>query len=140
MLMLEGDFEDKFISSTRPLHSSTPVNVASPDIIDSAAAGNSTNLTLCKSVTSYKWNIFIKREINARTQGSNERVYLFISVMNGLFNQLNVKPYEATIIDRICRIWLPFYLSHLALYHPATISELTARCGKFEERKLGSKI
>lgn len=87
----------------------------------------------------YSYQEDLEREINSRTQGSNERVCLFISAMEGLFNRLNVRPDEATIVNRICRNLLPFYVNHLALRNPTTISELITLCKRLEESKLWSE-
>lgn len=214
LLMLEGDLEDKLISSIPPLHASTPTNVVAPANVGLAATGSLTTVVPRNSVAPYKWNIFfsgsnnesvnsflekidclresrgvskdelfcaagdlfkgpawtwflnnrhrvknwdelvdklktdflpyfyqedLEREISTRTQGSNERVCLFITAMEGLFNRLNIKPDEATMVNRICRNLLPFYVSHLALHSPTTIAELTTLCRKLEESKLWSE-
>lgn len=84
----------------------------------------------------YFYNDDLEREINSRTQGQHERVSLFISSMEGLFNRLSNKPDEETMVNRIRRNLRPFYISNLALQKPKTIAELTDLCKKLEESQV----
>lgn len=77
----------------------------------------------------------LRREIENRTQGANERVSMFISSMEGLFNRLSKKPCEKEIVETIRRNLLPCYLSKLALCDINTISELVVFCKKLEESR-----
>nr|CAH7739559.1 unnamed protein product [Callosobruchus chinensis] len=77
------------------------------------------------------------QEINNRTQGSEERVSLYICAMEGLFNRLPEKPDEKTIVNKIRRNLLPFYVAQLALHDINTVSELTTLCKRLEESRVG---
>lgn len=87
----------------------------------------------------YFYDDDLEREINSRTQGQNERVSLFISSMEGLFNRLTHKPDEQVIVNRIRRNLLPFFISNLALHKPKTIAELTDLCRHLEESRVWSE-
>lgn len=87
----------------------------------------------------YFYDDDLEREIQSRTQGPNERVSLFISAMEGLFNRLTVKPSEEVIVNRIRRNLLPFFIANLALHNPTTISELSELCKKLEESRVWSE-
>lgn len=87
----------------------------------------------------YFYDEDLEREINSRTQGSNERVALYISAMEALFNRLSKKPDELVIVNKIRRNLLPFYISNLALHEPKTIVELSDLCRKLEESHLWSE-
>lgn len=54
-------------------------------------------------------------EIKARKQGPYEKVTVYINIMRGLFNRLEVKPSNEDIIKIIRRNLLPKFVQHLAL-------------------------
>lgn len=91
---------------------------------------------LKKDFLPYFYEEDLEQEINSRTQGCNERVSLYISSMEGLFNRLTVKPDEEIRVRKIRRNLLPFYISGLALYSPKTVSELSELCKKLEESRI----
>lgn len=86
----------------------------------------------------YFYDDDLEREINSRTQGQHERASLFISSMEGLFNRLTHKPDEQTIVNRIRRNLLPFFITNLALHKPTTIAELMDLCKQIEESRVWS--
>lgn len=77
-VMLEGDLDDKLLSSNPPLSTSTPTNVEAPDNLDSAVTGSSTNAARYKSLVPYKWNLFFTG------WNSNESVNSFLSESRGI--------------------------------------------------------
>lgn len=81
----------------------------------------------------YHYEQDLLREIDQRTQGSNERVVFFITSMESLFNRLQSKPSEQFIVDKIRQNLIPSYINRLALYSPTTVSELTQLCRRLEE-------
>lgn len=87
----------------------------------------------------YYYDEDLLREINSRTQDSNEKVALFISSMEGLFNRLSKVPDELTRVNKIRRNLLPFFISNLALQEPKTVTELTDLCKKLEESRIWSE-
>lgn len=78
------------------------------------------------------------QEINSRTQGTHERVALFISSVEGLYNRLPNKPSEDVIVSKIRRNLLPYYISRLALEQPKSVTELSDLCKKLEEARTWS--
>nr|CAI5853480.1 unnamed protein product [Callosobruchus analis] len=76
----------------------------------------------------YQYQEDLMQEINNRTQGSEERVSLYICAMEGLFNRLPQKPDEKTMVNKIRRNLLPFYVAQLALHDINTVPELTTLC------------
>lgn len=72
-------------------------------------------------------------EINHRTQGSEEKVCLYICSMESLFNRLSKKPDEITIVNKIRRNLLPRYVHQLALHDIRTVADLSSLCKKLEE-------
>nr|CAI5861030.1 unnamed protein product [Callosobruchus analis] len=69
----------------------------------------------------YQYQEDLMQEINNRTQGSEERVSLYICAMEGLFNRLPEKPDEKTMVNKIRRNLLPFYVAQLALHDINTV-------------------
>lgn len=86
----------------------------------------------------YYYEDELLQEINNRTQGPNERVAIYIASMEGLFNRLPEKPSEKTIVNKIRRNLLPYYISRLALEEPKTVTELADLCKKLEESRTWS--
>nr|CAI5865247.1 unnamed protein product [Callosobruchus analis]CAI5866171.1 unnamed protein product [Callosobruchus analis] len=83
----------------------------------------------------YQYQEDLMQEINNRTQGSEERVSLYICAMEGLFNRLPEKPDEKTMVNKIRRNLLPFYVAQLALHDINTVPELTTLCKRLEESR-----
>lgn len=78
-------------------------------------------------------------EINNRTQSPDERIVIYISAMQSLFNRLTNPPDELTRVNKIRRNLLPYYISSLALKKPQTIDELTDLCKLLEESQTWSE-
>lgn len=72
-------------------------------------------------------------DIRARTQGQQERVTTYISVMQNLFNKLGQKPSEEMRLRIIRRNLLPYIQQQLALTDFRTLPELTWACQRIEE-------
>lgn len=72
-------------------------------------------------------------EIKSRKQSSKEKVSIFISVMESLFNRLTVVPSEEIIVDIIRENLLPDYVKALALHDIKTISQLQTLCKRLED-------
>lgn len=81
----------------------------------------------------YHYDIDLLEEIRKRTQGSKERVTIYIAVMESLFRRLSNPPDEQTIVNQIRRNLLPHYISHLALVDTSTIASLSTSCKRIEE-------
>ncbi|KAK4885308.1 hypothetical protein RN001_001579 [Aquatica leii] len=72
-------------------------------------------------------------EIRNRTQGTDEKVALFVSLMENLFNRLSHKPSEHTRLDIIRRNLLPSFQQALALNDVFSIQELVRICRNIED-------
>lgn len=78
----------------------------------------------------------LESEIKARIQGRNERVGIYIAVMENLYNRLSIKPSEEVRLKQIRKNLLPSYSQQLALHDITSISELTELCRKLEKARL----
>lgn len=87
----------------------------------------------------YNYEDELKREIDRRTQGPNEKIIAFISCMENLFSRLNEIPSELSRVNIIKKNLHPYYISRLALSEPKTISELTKTCRLLEESRAWSE-
>lgn len=74
-------------------------------------------------------------QIKKRTQGPNESVGIFFSIMNTLFENLTNSIAEATKVMIIKRNIIPIYQNQLALHHPKTVNELKLLCKDLESCK-----
>lgn len=74
-------------------------------------------------------------EIKGRTQGSNESVGIYCSIMENLFNRLTIKIPESTRLKIIINNLSPFYQTSLALHEIGTIEELIKLGRMLEARK-----
>lgn len=74
-------------------------------------------------------------EIRRRTQGSNESISLYISIMSNLFTRLSFVVPETNQLRIISRNLSPFYQSQLALADIQTLDELKALGRKLERCK-----
>ncbi|KAK9688531.1 Retrotransposon gag protein [Popillia japonica] len=54
-------------------------------------------------------------EIRKRTQGPNESISMFVSVMTNLFSRLSIKIPESNRLKMMCKNLSPFYQSQLGL-------------------------
>lgn len=79
------------------------------------------------------YELMLLDEIRERTQGSEERVTMYISVMENLFNRLEKKPSEKTRVDMIKRNLLPAYQHALALTDVNGVEQLTRLCRSVED-------
>lgn len=85
--------------------------------------------------TDYDERLF--EEIKRRTQGNNETMGLYVSVMKNLFARLSVSVSEDTQLRILLRNILPFYQTQLGLTEITTIPELL-KCGKLLESRRAS--
>lgn len=74
-------------------------------------------------------------EIRARKQGQNEKVIIFIAVMENLFSRLTHHPTEFTRLEQIRRNLLPYFQSQLSLRFIRRISDLRELCKQLEDTK-----
>lgn len=72
-------------------------------------------------------------DIRSRTQGSQEKSAIFISMMENLFSRLEQKPSEQARLKIIRRNLSPYLQNHLSSHNFATISELLAACRGVED-------
>lgn len=75
-------------------------------------------------------------EIRGRTQHPQERVVLYVAIMENLFNRLPNKATEDTKIAIIKRNLQPEYMPHLALQNIKTVEQLIDVCRKLENAKV----
>lgn len=82
----------------------------------------------------YDYEYELWEEIRRRTQGAKEKVIVYISVMENLFNRLGqAKPNEDARIKMIQRNLLPYIQTQLILQNIGSISELTTLARTIEE-------
>lgn len=74
-------------------------------------------------------------EIRLRTQGETENITVYISIMCGLFNRLNVKPSETEIFDIITHNLRPMYAEVLAISNVQSLDQLQIVCKNYEKYK-----
>lgn len=92
-------------------------------------------LKLREDFLPYFYDEDLWQEIHSRTQGSNERVAIYISVMEGLFSRLSVLPEECIMVNTIRRNLLPDYISCLALQDIDSVVRLKTLCKRLEESR-----
>lgn len=73
------------------------------------------------------------KEIQQRTQGQDERVVIYISIMENLFSCLGEPPSQEVKLKIIRKNLLPSYQPHLALQAIPDISVLTDICRSLED-------
>lgn len=76
-------------------------------------------------------------EIKRRTQGNNETMGLYVSVMKNLFSRLSVSVSEDTQLRILLKNILPFYQTQLGLTEITSIADLL-KCGKLLEARRAS--
>lgn len=81
-----------------------------------------TNLRVAFQPHDYEFALW--EEIRRRTQGSQERVINYISVMENMFKKLEIPPSEQTRVQLIKRNMLPYIQTALSLKNVNSISEL----------------
>ena len=74
-------------------------------------------------------------EIRNRKQGQNEKVIIFIAVMQNLFTRLPYPPNEDVRIEQIKRNLQPYFQNHLALTGVNSITQLRDLCKHLEDTK-----
>lgn len=84
----------------------------------------------------YDYEFTLQDEIRKRSQGSSEKVIVFIANMQNLFNKLTTKPSEATRVALIRRNLLPYIQRALALQSINTVEQLTKLCRSVEETSI----
>lgn len=72
-------------------------------------------------------------EIHRRSQGADEKVVVYIAVMENLFHRLPTKPSESERIRLIKHNLLPYFHPLLALKKINTLAELIQTCRELEE-------
>lgn len=81
----------------------------------------------------YDYEYDLREEINRRSQGSEEKIAIYVSVMEGLFSRLSQKPDEMERVRMIRRNLLPTYQRALAFHSITSISDLINLGSKWEE-------
>lgn len=76
------------------------------------------------------------KEIFARTQGSAERVLIYISIMENLFSHLSSPPSESFKLQLILRNLQPYFQYQLSLRPPVSLVELKYLCRNIEDTKI----
>lgn len=79
------------------------------------------------------------KEIQQRTQGQEERVVIYISIMENLFSCLSEPPSQKEKLKIIRKNLLPSFLPHLALQDIPDISTLTNICRALEDANILKK-
>lgn len=81
----------------------------------------------------YNYQDDLLEEIKNRRQYPKEKIAIFVNNMMGLFNRLEVKPDEKTIIKIIRRNLLPTFSQPLALIDIDSVDSLCEKCKRIEE-------
>lgn len=81
----------------------------------------------------YDYETSLYDEIRNRTQGAEEKVVIFIAIMENLFDRLRQKPAESVRLQLIKRNLLPYFHSQLALHDAFTMDGLIQSCQRIEE-------
>lgn len=84
----------------------------------------------------YDYENGVWEELRRRTQGSQERVIIFIASMEQLFNRLSVKPSEETRVRIIRRNLLPYIQTRLSLQTISSVQVLIQTCRAIEETEM----
>ncbi|KAJ8973471.1 hypothetical protein NQ317_013465 [Molorchus minor] len=84
----------------------------------------------------YDYENGIWDELRRRTQGAQERVVVFVTAMEQLFNRLSVKPPEEERLRLIRRNLLPYIQKHLILHEVNLIRDLVKVCRSIEETEI----
>lgn len=74
-------------------------------------------------------------EIKRRTQGKDENIAVYVSIMTSLFSRLPVKMPEETRVHILMKNIAPFYQQQLALTEIKTVTDLVKLCQRLEEKK-----
>lgn len=82
------------------------------------------------------YDLALMDEIRSRTQASNERVEIFIAVMENLFSRLSHNLDEETRIHYILRNLQPKFQRTCALQNIPTLYELIAICKRLEDTEI----
>lgn len=81
----------------------------------------------------YDYELGLMDEIRKRTQGANEKILNYITIMENLFRKLKQPPIEKDRVILIRRNLLPSIQSQLILHQVSTIDELIVLGRKVEE-------
>lgn len=81
----------------------------------------------------YDYEFALREEINRRSQGSEEKIAIYVSVMQNLFNRLSQRPSESERVLRIRRNLLPEYQRALAFHSIGSVAELVRLGSQWEE-------
>lgn len=81
------------------------------------------------------YNEKLFEEIKQRTQGPNESIGVFFSVMSTMFGRLTCPISEEVQVKILLRNVLPFYQQQLALVDITTVEELRRLCRKLDARR-----
>lgn len=74
-------------------------------------------------------------EIRRRTQGPNESIGMYVSVMSNLFSRLAITVPESNQVRIMSKNLAPFYQSQLGLAEMRTVDDLVALGKKLEQRR-----
>ncbi|XP_063380626.1 uncharacterized protein LOC134667231 [Cydia fagiglandana] len=85
------------------------------------------------------YNVRLMREIRARTQGFDESIVNYVSVMLNYFSRLETPLPEAEKLSILVQNVRPFYSKQLALFKIESIGELKDRCRQLEAATQSAK-
>lgn len=88
-----------------------------------------------KQFQPYDYDEKLYDEIKRRTQGSDELIGIYLSVVSNLFSRLSLKIPEATKLKILLKNIAPFFQLNLGLVEINSIDELKTMCLKLEARK-----
>lgn len=74
-------------------------------------------------------------EIRRRTQGPNESIGMYVSMMTNLFSRLSIQIPESNRVRIMSKNLAPFYQSQLGLAEIRTVDDLVAMGKKLEQRR-----
>lgn len=83
----------------------------------------------------YDYDVLLCKEIEERTQGSEERIGIYLAVMENLFRRLTYQVTEEEKLSIILRNLQPYYSEKLCFQEIGSIQQLTSLCARIEESR-----
>lgn len=83
----------------------------------------------------HDYNERLFEEIKRRSQGPDESIGVYLSVMNSIFSRLSCDISESLKLKILLRNILPFYQNQLGLVNISSVAELKILCPKLEVRR-----
>lgn len=91
---------------------------------DSVTSWDDLVTKLKQSFQPYDYEMSLWNEIRKRTQGSDEKIVVYVAVMENLFRRLPTQPNEQCRVGIIRRNLLPHLQTHLSVQEITTVSQL----------------